>query len=100
MLKVIYILIFFLQIIDLLIFSNLQESTDEKKAKAKQDVELLLGKNDTKKSKKKKTNGLDDIGGGGSDLTAPKSLGSLGPPVLGGIKGGKPLPGIGNKVSF
>jgi hypothetical protein len=78
-----------------------QEGADEKKAKAKQDVEMLLGKNETKKSKKKKSNSALDLGVGGGGGGEAKGLNALGPPVLGGLKtGGKPLPGIANKVSL
>jgi hypothetical protein len=62
---------------------------------------MLLGKSDSKKSKKKKTNSFD--ASSAPDLTAPKSLNTIGPPVLGavtaGLKGGKPLPGISNKMT-
>jgi hypothetical protein len=64
---------------------------------------MLLGKNETKKAKKKKSNSGLDLGaggggGGGAGEMTSKGLNALGPPVLGGLKGGKPLPGIANKV--
>lgn len=73
----------------------LQERADENRTKAKQDVEILLGKSD-KKKKKKTGKGMPELDEKAS-MAAPsaglKQLGIVSTGKTGGL-GAKPLPGI------